>query len=278
MTTANNTRAITPVQQKLSTLRALFDRSKSSIAQVLPKHLTADRLLKITLAAASRTPTLLDCTPESVLLAVMQAGQLGLEPNTPLGLAYLIPYSNGGKKEAQFVPGYRGLIKLAHQSGEIADLRSRVVYEGDKFEVEYGLNERLVHVPAFVEGDRKMIAVYAVATIKGSNTPHMEVMTAQEVDAIRKRSKSSGNGPWVSDFAEMARKTAIRRICKSLPLSVEMSTALHAQAVVESGEAPDFGELAEVVGHGEAMPELSATDAMKAQLAAQANEPASAAS
>ena len=268
-----NTRAIVPASQKLNTLRGLFDRSKSSLAAVMPKHLTPDRLLKITLSAASRTPALLDCTPESVLLAVMQCAQLGLEPNTPLGLAYLIPFDNTKtrRKECQFIPGYRGLIKLAQQSGEISDLRSRVVYEGDEFHVEYGLTEKLVHVPVMSSekgAKREIIAVYAVATIKGSNVPHMEVMTRAEIDAIRSRSRGGNSGPWVTDFSEMARKSAIRRICKSLPLSVEMGIAVNAQAIAESGDAPDFGELADAVGVSE-LPPPSATDEMKAKLAGQ---------
>lgn len=267
----NNTRAIVPAQQKLQTLRGLFDRSKSSLASVLPKHLTPDRLLKITLSAASRTPALLDCTPESILLAVMQCAQLGLEPNTPLGLAYILPYENrkNGKKEAQFLPGYRGLIRLAQQSGEISDLRSRVVYQGDHFHVEYGLHEKLEHIPAMSGENREIIAVYAVATIKGSSTPHMEVMTLNEVVAIKNRSRSGGSGPWVTDLAEMARKTVIRRICKSLPLSVEMVTALAAQATAEAGDAPDYGEFVGVVEVEPQPQQLTATDEMKSRLAAQ---------
>lgn len=273
----NNTRAIVPAQQKLQTLRGLFDRSKSSLASVMPKHLTPDRLLKITLSAASRTPALLDCTPESILLAVMQCAQLGLEPNTPLGLAYILPYENrkNGKKEAQFIPGYRGLIKLAQQSGEISDLRSRVVYLGDHFHVEYGLHEKLEHIPAMSGENREIVAVYAVATIKGSSTPHMEVMTMSEVVAIKNRSRSGNHGPWVTDLAEMARKTVIRRICKSLPLSVEMSTALAAQATAEAGDAPDYGEFVGVVEPETPPQQLTATDEMKARLATQVEGEAS---
>lgn len=272
--TDTNTRAIVPASQKLNSLRTLFEKSKGSFAAVMPRHLTPDRLLKITLSAASRTPALLDCTPESILLAVMQCANLGLEPNTPLGLAYLIPFDNTKtrKKECQFIPGYRGLVKLAHQSGEIADLRSRIVYAGDQFRVEYGLVEKLEHVPVMSsDTKREIIAAYAVAVMKGSNIPHMEVMTRAEIDAIRARSKSGNGGPWVSDFGEMARKSCVRRLCKSLPLSVEMGVALNAQAIAESGDAPDFGDLAELVGAGE-LPPPSATDEMKAKLAAQAGD------
>lgn len=289
MTTAptqtNNSKAISPKGDKLNTLRSLFEKSKPSMAAVMPKHMTPERILKIALSAASRTPTLLQCTPESILLAVMQCAQLGLEPNTPLGLAYLVPYKNNRKVEgqwvttyeAQFIPGYRGLVKLAHQSGEITTVRSRVVREGDVFEVELGSDERLVHRPnlALDEGATlsQLVAVYAVAQFKNGAT-QFEVMSKAQVDGVRARSKASDNGPWSTDYEEMARKTVLRRLCKSLPLSTELSTALEAQARAEGGEAPDYGDIAEVVPGA---PELtagsrapSATDALKSQLRQQA--------
>lgn len=289
MTTAptqtNNSKAISPKGDKLNTLKALFERSKPSMAAVMPKHMPPERILKIALSAASRTPLLLQCTPESILLAVMQCAQLGLEPNTPLGLAYLVPYKNNRKVEnqwittyeAQFIPGYRGLVKLAHQSGEITTVRSRVVREGDVFEVELGSDERLVHRPnlALDEGAtlNQLVAVYAVAQFKNGAT-QFEVMSKAQVDGIRTRSKASENGPWSTDYEEMARKTVLRRLCKSLPLSTELSSALEAQARAEGGDAPDYGEIAEVLPNA---PELtagnrvtSATDALKSQLRQQA--------
>lgn len=280
----NNTRAIAPKEDKLATLKGLFEKSKPSLAAVLPRHMTPERILKIALSAASRTPLLLQCTPQSILLAVMQCAQLGLEPNTPLGLAYLVPYKNNKKDvdgrwnsvyEAQFIPGYRGLIKLAHQSGDVVTIRSRVVRDGDHFEVELGSDERLVHRPNLSLGEdeelRPMVAVYAVAVFKSGAT-QFEVMSKAQIDSLRKRSKASEGGPWSTDYEEMARKTVLRRLCKSLPLSTELASALDAQARAESGEVPDYGEIAEVIPSA---PELasgqrapSATDVMKQQLRA----------
>lgn len=269
--------AIVPTRDRLSGLRTLFEKSKPSIAAVLPKHLSPEKILKITLSAASRTPRLLDCTSESILLAVMQCAQLGLEPNTPLGLAYLIPYKNRKKDgngrwvevmEAQFIPGYRGLIKLAHQSGEIASVRSRVVRAGDEFEVAFGSDEHIAHRPNLAaEGeDAELIAVYAVATFK-EGAAQFEVMSRAQVDAIRARSRAADSGPWVSDYEEMARKTVLRRLCKSLPLSTELATALEAQARAESGEGPDFGDIREVLPAASEATAATATDKVRGALA-----------
>lgn len=238
-------------KDRLSNLRGMFEKAKPGIAAVLPKHLTAEKILKIVLSAASRTPTLLECTAESILLAVMQSASLGLEPNTPLGLAYLIPYKGkDGRYECQFIPGYRGLIKLALQSGDVTTIRTRVVHKDDEFLVEYGTTERLTHRPKLGSSDDaadpSVIAVYAVAEFKGGSV-QFEVMTKDQIDMIRARSRSSGSGPWATDYEEMARKTVVRRLAKYLPLSPELAATLEAQARVEAGDGPDYGDIVESV-------------------------------
>lgn len=240
--------AIVPAKQRLDTLRSMFEKSKGAIAEIVPRHLPPEKIARIVLSAASRTPELLNCTAQSIFLSAIQSAQLGLEPCTPLGHAYLVPYKNkNGTVEAQFIPGYRGLIMLARNGGEVANIVSRVVYEGDTFEIEYGLNEKLVHVPMMGAGtkDRAVVAVYAVATLKGGER-QFEVMDLDQLNAIRNRN-GTRNGPWATDFAEMARKTVVRRLCKSLPLSTERDAAivgaLEAQRRVENDEPADYGEL-----------------------------------
>lgn len=269
--------AIVPAKKRLDTLRSMFERSKGAIADIVPRHLPPEKIARIVLSAASRTPELLNCTAQSIFLSAMQSAQLGLEPNTPLGHAYLVPFKNkNGTMEAQFIPGYRGLILLARNGGEVTGMVSRVVYEGDKFEVEYGLDEKLVHVPSMTAGDgnRPIVAVYAVATLK-DGTRQFEVMTKAMIDAVRNRGGTRG-GPWHTDYAEMARKTVIRRLCKSLPLSSEMVTALEAQRRVEADEPAVYDELPDGIlsaaGQLEDGSQRSGADAIKAQLAAQAAE------
>lgn len=231
--------AIAKIDPRQSTLKGLFDRSKGAIAQVLPRHMTADRILKVTLAATSRTPKLLECTQTSILQSVMQAAQLGLEPGGPLGHAYLVPYG----AECQLIVGYRGLIDLARRSGQIDSIEARVVYERDKFKVSYGLNQVLEHEPFMGDERGAVLCVYAIARIKDA-LPQVEVMSRAQVDVIRAMSKTGKFGPWKDHYEEMARKTVVRRLCKYLPLTIELAEALEAD---ERGETEvDAGAFAAI--------------------------------
>jgi recombination protein RecT len=212
---------------RLATVKAMVEKGKASIAAVLPKHMSAERIAKITLVAASRNPKLLECDPKSILRAVMDASQLGLEPFTGLQMAYIIPYWNGktGVMEAQFMPSYRGLIDLARRSGNIVSIEAHVVFERDQFECSLGLHPTLKHVPAFDSESRgAMRLVYAVAHLKDGGIQY-DIMSKYDVDQIRAKSKSSKSGPWVDFYDEMAKKTVVKRLIKYLPMSVELSRA-----------------------------------------------------
>jgi recombination protein RecT len=219
------------------TLNQLIEQMKPQIARALPKHMDADRLARIAMTLLKQTPKLGQCTPESFLGALMTASQLGLEPG-PLGEAYLVPYGN----TVQFIPGYRGLIKLAWQSGQMKNIDAHVVYEHDEFDYEYGLNPFLRHKPT--RGTRgKVTDVYAVATLQNGGSAFV-VMSLEDVAAIRKRSKSSGNGPWVTDWDAMAKKTAVKQLIRWLPLSTELQTLNHA-ADLDGTVREDVTELPE---------------------------------
>lgn len=142
------------VVRTVKDMGGLLTQMAPRIQAVLPKHMDAERLAKVALTAMSRNPRLLECTAESILLALTEAGQLGLEPAGVMGQAYLIPYKNnnrGGIYEAQFQPGYRGLVELVLRAGDVSDISARPVYEGDAFKFSYGLTETLDHTP----GERK---------------------------------------------------------------------------------------------------------------------------
>ena len=216
----------------INSVKTLLDKSKSAIASRLPKHVTADRLMKVALTAINKTPALLACTQDSLLMSIMQAAELGLEPGGALGEGYLVPYG----KTCQFIPGYRGLISLARRSGQIISLEAHVVHAEDAFTFELGLESKLVHVPNLEKDDAGPLRfVYAVAKLQGGGV-QFEVMSRAQVEAIRKRSKAGNNGPWVSDYEEMARKTVVRRLFKYLPVSVELAQALELQAGAEMGD------------------------------------------
>lgn len=230
-------------QERMMALRSALEKSLPNIREIAAKHLTPERLIKVVLGAASRTPAILECSPLSIVKAVLQAAELGLEPGSSLGEFWLVPFYNSktGQKEAQGIPGYRGLIALARRSGEIANISASAVYAGDHFEVELGLEPKLIHRPNY-DQDREnpsdLRFVYAVARFKDGSY-QFEVLSRKQIDALRRRSKAADGGPWVSDYEEMAKKTAIRRLSKYLPLSVEMARALDLQARAESGDFED---------------------------------------
>lgn len=193
---------------------------KPQIAKALPSVITPERFTRIAMTAVSSNPKLAECTPQSFCGALMQAAQLGLEPNTPLGQAYLIPYRNHGQQECSFQLGYRGLIELAHRSGEFKNITAHEVYENDEFEFEYGLDPKLVHKPAMHDRGN-VIAYYAVYTLVNGGYEFI-VMSKDDVERhARKFSKAYNYGPWKTNFDAMAKKTVIKQLLKYAPISTE---------------------------------------------------------
>lgn len=205
--------------------------SKSMQAQLrlaLPKHVTPERLARIVLTEIRRTPKLLLCSRESLLGAIIQAAQLGLEPGV-LGECWIIPYG----KEAVFVPGYRGMAQLAWRSDQIASVAARAVFEGDVFSYDYG-SDLLTHKPGGDTDPAKLTHAYAIVHIKGGGRI-WDVMTRAEIEKVRQRSPSGGEGPWVTDYAEMAKKTPFRRLMKIAPCSAELRTAMALADTADAG-------------------------------------------
>ncbi|MNO55008.1 recombination and repair protein RecT [compost metagenome] len=235
---------------KGKTINDLFEQMKPAIAQAIPKHLTPDRLLRIATTSIRTNPKLKVCTPESLLGAVMQCAQLGLEPSI-LGHAYLIPYKNKNKEtgqyvdECQFQIGYKGLIELARRTGQISSIMAQAVYEKDQFEYEYGINEKLKHVPA--DGDRgPVVKYYAYAKFKDGGYSFL-VMSRRDIEIHRdKFSKAKSYGPWVDHFDEMAKKTVLKALMKYMPISVEFQRAVDQDETTKHFD-PEAGDMSEVI-------------------------------
>jgi recombination protein RecT len=248
-----------PVQTQalvsIDTVRDLFEKNKGELEAALPRHLTADRMLRIVMTEVRKNPDLLDCDKRSLFGAVIQSAQLGLEPGSALGHAYLIPFWNGKKKirEVQFMPGYRGYIDLVGRSGRVSHIVARVVREGDQFDWRYGIEERLEHIPEGDEGE--LTHVYAIAFLKDGGHS-FEVLTRNQVDAIRKRSKASDSGPWVTDYDEMARKSAVRKLFKYLPVSIEIQRAVGLDDMAEAGISQDNENIIELNSEDFGPPEV----------------------
>lgn len=216
--------------QKRDGLRSMLEGLKPRMQGILPKHLTAERMVRLTLMAVAKTPKLLECTQASVAESVMVASQLGLDCGGVLGSAYLVPYGN----KCQLIVGYRGMIDLARRSGQIESINVRAVFKDDEFNIEYGIDDVLTHRPSTTvpPAAGNLIGCYCVAKFVGGGR-HVEYMSRVEIGAIRGRSKASGSGPWVTDYVEMAKKTVVRRAFKYWPMSTELAKALE-DAAVES--------------------------------------------
>lgn len=213
------------VQKQTGSFEAILKHAWPRMASVMPKHMSSERMYQLALSTYNQTPELAECSPQSVLGCLMKCTALGLEPSAVdgLGRAYILPYYNKktNHKEAQLIIGYRGYIDLARRSGQIVDISARAVHQGDLFEYEFGMNEFIRHVPnPEYDGSQPLTHVYMVAHFKDGGH-YIDVMTRNEVEAVRARSKSAKYGPWVTDFEAMARKTVIRRSFPYLPVSVE---------------------------------------------------------
>lgn len=196
------------------------------IKKALPSVMTPERFMRMALSAINNTPKLAECTQISFLAALMNAAQLGLEPNTPLGQAYLIPYNNKGTMECQFQIGYKGIIELVYRNELVQTISAQVVYDNDQFEYELGLNARLYHKPALKDRGE---AVLFYALFKLANGGYgFEVMSKEDIDLFAmKHSKTftSEYSPWKSEYEEMAKKTVIKRVLKYAPIKAELRRA-----------------------------------------------------
>ncbi len=234
-------------------LRALLQKMGPEIARALPRHVSAERMGRISLTALNSTPKLAQCTPESFLGCIVQAAQLGLEVNTPLGHAYLLPFEDRRNQRVlcQLIIGYQGMIELARRSGLVKAIYAFAVYEGDEFSWELGLTPAIKHKPHSKPGREepaKLTHVYAVAKLDGGE-PIFTVLTRSEVERYRKRSRASGSGPWVTDYEAMSLKTAIRRLYRWLPKSAEMARAADVDEAPETGRGQLAAVDPEVIGY-----------------------------
>jgi recombination protein RecT len=155
-----------------------------------------------------------------------------------------VPYKN----TCQLIPGYRGMMRLAINSGKVSHVRAVNVFEKDEFSLELGLRPNLKHVPSSAEDPGKFMGSYAVASlIDDPHNPAFEYMPAKEIEGIRERAKARDSGPWKTDFHQMTKKTVVRRLCKFLPLSPEAMTSVmrseyHDAGVLDVGKPAPMTE------------------------------------
>jgi recombination protein RecT len=193
----------------------------AAIRKAAPRHLSVERFLRIATTAANRNPVLQECTGVSLWQCLLDLSATGLEPDGRR--AHLIPYYDNKKKvyNATLIIDYKGYVELIMRSGKVASVHADIICENDVF--EYDMGELKKHQINFKKDRGNMYGAYALIRFKDpAITPKCEVMQKAEIDAIRARSRAKDSGPWVSDYSEMAKKTAFRRATKWLELSPEI--------------------------------------------------------
>ena len=232
---------------KLTKSMSISDLIKAmgpEIKRALPSVITPERFTRMALSALNATPKLKECSQMSFLGALMNAAQLGLEPNTPLGQAYLIPFKNKGKLECQFQIGYKGLIDMVYRNENIQTVQAQCVYENDEFEYELGLEPKLIHKPALTDRG-SLILVYALWKSKNGGYG-FEVMSKENIDAhARKFSQSFGSSysPWKTNYEEMAKKTVIKKCLKYAPVKSDFVRATSNDETIKSELNVDMSEI-----------------------------------
>lgn len=238
-----NSTASMAAKKTNKTMKDYIRSMEGEIAKALPSVITPERFTRITMSALSANPDLQQTTPQSFMGAMMTCAQLGLECNTPLGQAYLIPFRNKGVLECQFQLGYRGLIDLAYRSGEVQIIQAHEVCEHDQFEFSFGLDPQLKHVPAR-ENRGEPTHYYAMFKTKDGGYG-FEVMSVADIRAHAKKfSKAySGFSPWSTNFSEMAKKTVLKKVLKYAPLKSDFLREIAADGTVKESIDSDMMDI-----------------------------------
>lgn len=226
-------------KSKVATIYDFMDQKRDLIASALPKAITPDRLIGVFTMVLKTTPALAECTQTSLVSAIIQTVQYGLTPGN-IGHCHYVPFKNKQangtyQKEVQFILGYKGIVELVNRCGKAVILSTEVVYENDEFDYALGLNPVLKHLPT--HGERGNIqGVYCVAKNLVANEKVFIYLNKGDIDKVRKASKAGQTSfsPWSNWYEEMAKKTAIKRICKLLPISVDIQEQLSSDETIKT--------------------------------------------
>jgi recombination protein RecT len=261
---AGNNTSITKAQQaqkssaitsfkglKTTQIKDTLEKYLPQFQNSLPKHLNPERFIQIATDIISRQPEIKDCSFPSVIGSLMQASILGFKPTPALGECYFVPFWNKKtqSKELQFQIGYKGLIKLAMQSGQIQMIYAQVVVKDDEFEYQLGTDPKIIHKPnaeavRFSAKPEEITHAYSVVKFK-DGAVIFEVINFKDIESYRMRSpaqKGSASGPWGTDYAAMAKKTAIKRIAPYLPMSEDSAQMLSDGQVITPDNLRDDGK------------------------------------
>ena len=182
-------------ETRSTTLRSMLNNPRITAAmnELCGNALDPKRLINIVFQASTRDPKLLECTPESIVHCLMQSATLGLELASPLQHAHPVPFNNSktGKVDAVFMAGYRGIIHLVRKSdANVANIEARLVYANDVFELAYGFEPKLIHIPCLEKNRGEIIGAYMMVKFTDSREPHVEWMCREDIAAVAAKAKS----------------------------------------------------------------------------------------
>ena len=231
-----------PAQQKqavdaFTAIKEYVYKGEEELKRILPDQIGADRFLRVVLHSIRSNQQLMMCSRTSILQCLLEAARLGLEPTGGMGGAWLVPFRDKqGQLHAQLIADYRGLIRLALESGFVSAVSAQVVREGETFELERGSKPHFRHVPTLdAQGD--VLAVYCLVRFANGGY-EVETMNVEEVEEVRRRSKAADKGPWKTDWIAMARKTVTRRALKYVPLGEKVRRAIQLEDDAENSALP----------------------------------------
>lgn len=235
------------LQKNYTSLKDVLEKNKGKIEKILPKAISPEKLLEITLFNVRLNPKLMECDLASLIGAVAQGAMLGIIPGDGTRKGDLIPYFNGKKQrmECSFQPRYGGLIHIAKNGNpnEWGHAEKVTVHAKDIFEFEKGTKPFIKHIPSKDQDPGEPTHFYSVVFLK-DGTSIFEVITKKEADTFRDRSKAKDSGPWVTDYEEMAEIRPLKRVLKLLPWESErLHKALDLAEKVEAGESQGNVEL-----------------------------------
>lgn len=263
--------ALTPKARLLT----IVDQSLPALKELVPKGMSAERILRTIRISINQNPKLAVCYPPTVIVSILRAAEMGLEVQNGFGHAYLVPFKNtkNNRQECQLIVGYQGWVELALRTGKVDDVNSICVFKEDDFEYQEGTDPKIVHRPN-LDAERKkgsLTRVYSrLHTVSGFFRTHL--MTATEIEAIRQRSKAKDAGPWQTDYLQMARKTPVRADAKYWPKTRELAMAIETEEVGEGiYEDETLGIVEELTGelNEKAKPAEATDEEIDQQLAAQ---------
>ena len=208
-----------------------MDRLKPQLALALPKHLTADRMARLTLTAFSSTPKLQKCEPRTIAASIMTAGQLGLEPGVN-GQGFLVPYGT----TCTFVPGWKGLVDLVARSGR-GTVFTGVIYRDQEYTFTDGARRDLViHNETDMDAPEDITHAYAIGWVRDAAMPIIELWRVSKIEKHRDKYNKVGRQHYsYRDWEMYARKVPLLQVLKYMPCSVEVANALAVSHAAEHG-------------------------------------------